>query len=242
MKHILAIIFLFISFITQSQANNNSNCDCEQDIYKRDYKLFDTCSAEKGLLLNTGIFVGGAVSVMGLLYLLPENVTSWDKKNLNTKNVFDKWLNNVKIGPKKDNDLLFWNYLAHPYWGGVFYMSARSLDYHPGYCFLYSAAMSTFLWEYGFEALAEVPSTQDLIITPVLGSVMGEAFYLAKRGIVKNNYRVLNSKFLGHFAAFLIDPANELVAIFTNKKDSSFTMNYYINPIGYTFSINYNFK
>jgi hypothetical protein len=39
--------------------------------------------------------------------------------------------------------------------------------------FLFSTSMS-MMWEYGFEAVAERPSIQDLFITPILGSLLGE--------------------------------------------------------------------
>jgi len=224
-------------------------CDCNISIYERPYSMFENCP-QKGLLRNTGIFVGGAVGVMGLLYLLPEDVTSWDKKNFTFKNIFGKWWDNVTAGPVWDNDKWYWNYLAHPYWGGMYYMSARSLGYNAVYSFLYTAAMSTFLWEYGIEALAEIPSKQDLIITPVAGAVVGELFYLAKREIIKNDYRVLNSKILGHTTAFLIDPVNELASIlFKEKVDSkSLSVNHYLQPniantgkLGYNISLVYRF-
>ncbi|MFZ2890098.1 DUF3943 domain-containing protein, partial [Sulfuricurvum sp.] len=38
----------------------------------------------------------------------------------------------------------------------------------------FSTLMSTFFWEYGYEAFAEVPSIQDLIFTPLVGSLFGE--------------------------------------------------------------------
>jgi hypothetical protein len=84
MQKIYFIILLFIiNFSALSQTSNTIQiteldkfCDCSKNIYDRPYTLFDTCKPEKGLLLNTGIFAGGAVAVMGMLYLLPEDVTS----------------------------------------------------------------------------------------------------------------------------------------------------------------------
>ena len=246
---VLILLFMpFESLAILSQTISIENIDSttiKQDInqknisiYQRPYSILENCP-QKGLLKNTGIFVGGAIGMVGVLYLLPESVTSWDKKNFTFENVFGKWWNNVKTGPVMDNDTWFMNYVAHPYWGGVFYMSARSLGYNAIYSFLYTAAMSTFLWEYGFEAFAEIPSTQDLIITPIAGSIVGELFYLAKRDIVNNDYRLLGSKFLGHCAAFLIDPTNELVNLICNKKDNkNFTISF-INygSLGYNFSV-----
>ena len=97
-------------------------------------------------------------------------------------------------------------------------MSARSLGYSVMTSFLYSAAISTFAWEYGFEALAEVPSTQDLIITPICGSILGELFHIAKKNIIQKDYKILNSKFLGHFTIFLLDPFNEISDLLIKEK------------------------
>ena len=95
-------------------------------------------------------------------------------------------------------------------------MSARSLDYSVMTSFLYSAAISTFAWEYGFEALAEVPSTQDLIITPICGSILGKLFHIEKKNIIQKDYKILNSKFLGHFTIFFVRSINE--NLFINQR------------------------
>lgn len=78
----------------------------------------------------------------------------------------------------------------------------------------YSFCISSFGWEFGIEAFMERPSYQDLVITPVVGSVIGELFYKTKRKIVENNYHLAGSKFLGNVVVFLIDPVNEVIDLF----------------------------
>lgn len=78
---------------------------------------------------------------------------------------------------------------------------------------LYSAAISTIGWEFGIEACMERPSYQDLIFTPLLGSILGEGFYRLKRLIVSNNYELLGTPVLGHIAAFFLDPVNEVIGL-----------------------------
>ncbi|MFV8326936.1 DUF3943 domain-containing protein [Flavobacterium sp. ZS1P14] len=90
-------------------------------------------------------------------------------------------------------------------------MTARSNGFNIFEFFAYSAIMSTFFWEYGIEAFAEIPSVQDLIVTPVLGSVVGEGFFYAKKSILKNDSRVLNSRFLGKTSLLLMDPLNTIL-------------------------------
>ena len=59
----------------------------------------------------------------------------------------------------------------------------------------------------------ERPSYQDLVVTPVIGSLIGEGFYRLKRLIVENDYYLLNSRLLGHIAAFILDPLNEFIGL-----------------------------
>lgn len=74
--------------------------------------------------------------------------------------------------------------------------------------------MSTIGWEFGIEAFMERPSIQDIFITPLVGSLIGEGFYKLKRRIVANDYRLANSAFLGNLVVFLIDPVNEVIDLF----------------------------
>ena len=123
------------------------------------------------------------------------------------------------------------NYAMHPYFGGVYYMTARSNGFTILESFAYSAIMSTFFWEYGVEAFAEIPSVQDLIVTPVLGSVVGEGFFDAKRSILKNDSKVLNSKFLGKTSLLLMDPLNTIMDSFGYKQKVKTQLN--VAPVGF---------
>ena len=88
--------------------------------------------------------------------------------------------------PVWDTDHWFHNYVGHPYGGNVYYNSLRARGGTVSQSFLFSAAMSTW-WEYALEAVAERPSIQDLFVTPVAGSVLGEfthrmAFRMKRNG------------------------------------------------------------
>lgn len=97
-------------------------------------------------------------------------------------------------------------------------MGARSQGLNVLGSLVYVTFISTCFWEYGIECINEVPSIQDLIITPLAGAVVGEAFYRAKRHIVANDYRLLGSPVLGNIVAVLIDPVNEVLGfIFGNS-------------------------
>jgi len=145
---------------------------------------------------NSLLYIGAAVVTFGALWAMPESFTHWDKEAMKENGIFYKWKQNVKAGPVWDEDDFAMNYLAHPYCGGVYYMTARSSGFTIFESFSYSVIMSTFFWEYGIEAFAEIPSVQDLIFTPVVGSVVGEIFFITKKRIVRHDKKVLNSRFL----------------------------------------------
>ena len=147
------------------------------------------------------------------------------------KGIFYKWKENVKVGPVWDNDDFALNYLAHPYCGAVYYMTARSSGLTIFESFSYSVLMSTFFWEYGIEAFAQIPSTQELFITPVLGSVVGEGFFYAKKSIIRHQKKVLNSRVLGITSLLVIDPFNTILDGFGYKEKVKTQMN--IAPVGF---------
>ncbi len=166
------------------------------------------------LWANTSVLMAGGITTMFILESLPEDATAWNKAANNRVPLFKRYINHIKAGPVWDGDKFIFNYILHPYAGAAYYMSARSCGFNCFGSFLYSFCISTFFWEYGFEAFNEIPSVQDLVITPVVGSVMGECFYKLKRHIVSNGYRLWGSPILGYFVAFLCDPVNETLGYF----------------------------
>lgn len=185
---------------------------------------------------NSVLYAGAAVITFGGLWAMPESFTHWDKQAMKEKGMFYKWKENVKAGPVWDGDNFAMNYLAHPYCGGVYYMTARSSGFTVLESFSYSVIMSTFFWEYGIEAFAELPSVQDLIFTPILGSVVGELFFITKKKIVKHDKKVWNSRFLGITSLFVIDPFNTVLDGFGYQEKVKTQMN--IAPVGFDPSSN----
>lgn len=189
---------------------------------QRDYKRLGYAS---------GMYIGATVAAFGFLWSTPESVSNWDKEEIRKQGILWKWKRNIKEGPVWDEDDFVLNYVTHPYSGGVYYMTARSSGFTVLESFAYSAIMSTFFWEYGIESFAEVPSTQDLFITPILGSMVGEGFFYAKKSILKHDRRVLKSRFLGYTSLLLMDPFNTLLDSFGYKEKVKTQMNF--APIGY---------
>ncbi|MCF6222369.1 MAG: DUF3943 domain-containing protein [Flavobacteriaceae bacterium] len=206
--------------------------------YDQKYLVYDPVKDPKRLLYNAGLFAGTALVSFGVLWVLPESFTNWDKEEILDYGLFNKWKDNVKAGPVWDKDDFFLNYIMHPWAGGVYYMSARGSGYKIWESFVYSALMSTFMWEYGVEAFAEIPSIQDLIVTPVLGSILGEQFFRWKGNIIRNERKVLNSRFLGATSLFVMDPFNQVLDSFGYKTKHKIQTYSTIAPIDYDFYSN----
>ncbi len=179
---------------------------------------------------DSAMCLGTTVIAFGMLWAMPESATNWDKETIKEKGILWKLKENVKMGPVMDQDNWVLNWVSHPYFGGIYYMTARSSGFTVLESFGYSAVMSTFFWEYGIEAFAETPSKQDLIITPVVGSVIGEGFFYAKKSILRHDRKVLKSKFLGYTSLFLMDPFNTILDGFGYKEKVKTQMN--VAPVG----------
>jgi hypothetical protein len=187
------------------------------NIYDMPYSITANYPNYKRLALNTGVLYGAGFLTLGVLCLLPEDATAWNKKEMQNTPPFKRWWRNVKKGPVVDKDNFIFNYVLHPYGGAAYYMGARSQGFNLFYSFLYGAGVSTLFWEYGIEAFMEIPSIQDLILTPFAGALIGEGFYILKRHIVANNYKLFGSPVLGNIVAFLIDPVNEVIGLFAGN-------------------------
>ncbi len=88
------------------------------------------------------------------------------------------WLSKNPDGPDStgpisfDSDAMLTNGLLHPLGGMLTYRIARANDFDVGPSFLFSVASSA-LWEFGVEH-DRVASVNDLVLTPVAGSILGE--------------------------------------------------------------------
>ncbi|MCM1066087.1 MAG: DUF3943 domain-containing protein [Muribaculaceae bacterium] len=181
-------------------------------IYELPYSLKTKSYNWPRLWVNTGVLVGAYVGTLVVLECLPEDATTWNRAALQKVPFQKRWFRNVfKRGPEWDHDNPIFNYVLHPYAGAAYFMAARSCGFNFYQSLLYSAIISTVGWEFGIEACMERPSIQDIFVTPLVGSVIGELFYKLKRHIVSHDYRLFGSPVIGNIVAFLIDPVNEIV-------------------------------
>ena len=182
--------------------------------------------------------MGAGVVTLLVLECLPEGATAWDKSEIKHTPFWHRYGNHVKDGPVWDKDNAVFNYVLHPYGGAVYYMSARSNGFNILGSLLYASFVSNVLWEYGIEAFMEIPSIQDMIVTPIAGTVIGEGFYRLKRKIVQDDYRLFGSRAMGVAVAWFIDPINEFVSLFAGnpckrgKHAASITCSPSINLLG----------
>lgn len=188
------------------------------NIYFMPYSRTKSYKDWKRLWINTGTLVGAYVGALFVLEMLPEDATSWNRAAIQQTPMFKRWFRNVfKLGPEIDGDKAIFNFVLHPYAGAVYFMAARSCGFNMWQSLLYSACISTIGWEFGIEAFMERPSIQDIFITPLVGSLIGECFYNVKRHIVRHGYTLAGSPVLGNVVAFLVDPVNEVIGLFAGN-------------------------
>ena len=159
-----------------------------------------------GIGRDTAFFFGYQVVSVAILYALPGDLNRWQNKDVS----FDNWWNNVTRPPVWDTDPWGTNYVSHPYWGATYYIRARERGFGKLASFGYSALLST-LYEYGPEAIFERPSAQDLMVTPILGSLVGAFVFEPIRDWVK-----AKPEFRWYDQALLIatDPFGTLNSVF----------------------------
>jgi hypothetical protein len=171
---------------------------------------------EKLLVKQTRNFLVPATAIMGVIYALPKEITHWEK--FVPSEMFDRYIKHINAGPVIDKDRPIINYVGHPYSGAIYYVTARHAGFSPGVSFGYSAFMSTVFWDYGLEGFQEIPSIQDLIVTPVLGSLLGEMMLTAEKKLKANDGVLLGSKALGSVGLTLLNPAEAIL----KKSDALF--------------------
>jgi hypothetical protein len=186
--------------------------DIDREEFRTSVDTSKILSTDKNIINDTRNLALTMVGAMGVLWVMPESSTGWDKSDIrkNEGGLYNRWKEKVSAGPVMDDDAARFNLIGHPIAGAAYYVMARHAGLTGMQAFGYSVAMSTFFWEYGFEAIAEIPSIQDLIITPVIGSILGEVFYRLEAHINSNGGTVLGSRRLGKVALVVLNPMGKL--------------------------------
>lgn len=124
------------------------------------------------------------------LLLMPDNITNWHKQDKFKLNVMlIQYKKSFTKPPVFDTDLWYINYLGHPYQGSFYFNSIRSRGGTFWESALFNLGQST-IWEYVWEGGLEQPSIQDLIVTPIFGSLVGELTHRATMKMAKNGFNL----------------------------------------------------
>jgi len=140
------------------------------------------------------LFIGGA-ELLGatVLILSPKEVTKWSPDW--EQDAWRHMKRSLSRPPVWDDDNWKINFIGHPIAGSNYYNSLRSQNASIPHSFLFATAQS-FIWEYIIEATAEKPSTQDLIITPIVGSILGESTHLLTMNMRRNGFNFFEKIFV----------------------------------------------
>ncbi len=203
------------------------NDDENKNYITKDCNLNDKLDQkEKRLFSDTMYLQVFMIGTIGFLYMMPSSFTNWEENDDTSLDA--KWKEHVKAGPVWDKDDFAINYIGHPVSGAWYYMVAREDGFGPWGSFAYSFVLSTFFWEYGYEAFAEIPSTQDLIFTPTIGAIMGEGFWYLQNELDKNHGIIWGSPTLGDVAYFLLNPIGRITESLDNFFDIYLEFHYQV--------------
>ena len=203
------------------------NTGLDKDYIVKDLNVNRSMSGEARTLTEDTIYTQVAlISAVGILVVLPESISKWDMEELQKKSLGERWTEHVTTKPVWDEDEWAINYIGHPVFGAVYYTMARNDGFDIFESALYSTVMSTFFWEYGYEAFAEIPSIQDLIFTPLLGSFLGEGMHILEGKLDENDGVIWGSKGLGSFSYFWLDPMGNMAQGLSETFDIYVTMEF----------------
>jgi hypothetical protein len=123
------------------------------------------------------------------------------------------WKQTFTSPPVWDHDSISWNYGAHPIMGSFSYLSYRNRNAHWTEA-VAGSALNSILYEYVIAGATQKASLNDLIVTPVLGSILGEGIYQLKK-IMLRDHRLST---LEKVALTLTDPFEVFYYGFSYKK------------------------
>lgn len=156
-----------------------------------------------GVWIDTGLLFGSQFVAAGIIYTMPDSVSGWNSEQ--RKNSFKKYARNVS-DPVFDKDKFYINYVLHPYWGAAYYIRARERGLNKIPSFMYSTLISA-MYEFGVECFMEKPSIQDLIVTPIAGSLVGAFLFEPWRESIRQKETM---PWYDHVALVVTDPIGVL--------------------------------
>lgn len=142
-------------------------------------------SFARKFLRGSGLVLGYEAISLCILYASPYSFSKWYTPTPNS------YRENMRIAftqpPVIDKDYWYINYLGHPYQGACTYNAVRSQGAKFWQAGLFALGHS-MVWEYLIESGNERPSVQDIVVTPVVGSLVGELIHQATISMARNGY------------------------------------------------------
>ncbi len=200
-KEGLSNLTLFEEKVNERTANSEINI-----LSKEEWKILTQDSVQtnnRSLVYPSLYMLTIYASTIGLAYVFysPDEL-NWGYPS------FDRfWTNISQLSYRWDPDEWIFNYLMHPLVGSETYIRARMQGFTVLESFMFAFASSTF-WEYCGEGWFEPVSIQDMIVTPTIGSLLGEARFRAKLALKKNGSTT------AAVFAYIIDPIQSTVDVF----------------------------
>lgn len=198
-RSILSVTLLCIICITlQGQSSSRKFCGFRCYPAHRDSAGLVYLHNQKSRIgRKIGVAIGYSLAyeaaIYGLLYTLPEKVSKWDS---DTKLGFGSNYRNIFTKPLAlDGDEWYVNYVGHPYQGAFYYNTMRAQGATMWQSSLFAFA-KTITWEFFLEGAIEQPSVQDLVVTPIAGTLLGELFHFATMRMSRNGFKWYEKAFV----------------------------------------------
>lgn len=122
-------------------------------------------------------------SLGGHLYIYIKEGQLGNLRNIYTLENFRR---TFTLPPIWDHDSISWNYGVHPVMGSFSYLAYRNRRGHWAEAFA-GAAINSAIYEYIIAGGTQRPSINDMIVTPVLGSLLGEGIYQLKKLMLRDH-------------------------------------------------------
>jgi hypothetical protein len=98
-----------------------------------------------------------------------------------------KYQRTFTLPPVWDDDHWSWNYEVHPIMGSFSYLAYRNRQ-APWYEAFAGSAVNSLIYEYLIAGGTQQPSYNDMIVTPVMGSLLGEGIYQFKKWMLRDKH------------------------------------------------------
>lgn len=123
---------------------------------------------------------------MSLLFVMPRELSNWSVPQAGLVRV--QYRRSFTRLPVFDSDVWYINYIGHPYQGACYYNAMRSQGAKFWQAGLFALGNS-LVWEYVGEGGMEQPSVQDLVVTPFVGSLLGELIHHGTVQLSRNGFK-----------------------------------------------------